>query len=209
MTATTIRPATVDDANALATTLDRAFFADRVSMWIFPNESDRRRLHPRFMRIFVDLALRTGIVETTVDLTAAALWLHIDPDHAASDEDSQHHRRMRESVGEPAASRFATLDALMANHHPVEEAHAYLAFLAVAPERQGQGLGGRLVGHRLERFDASATPAYLEASSPRNARLYRRLGFIPRTPTLDLPAGPSLYPMWRPHGALSQRPAPV
>ena len=30
----------------------------------------------------------------------------------------------------------------------------------------------------LRRCDAAGLPAYLEASSPRNARLYRRLGFV-------------------------------
>ena len=50
----------------------------------------------------------------------------------------------------------------------------YIAFLAVLPESQGKGLGSRLLAHLTSEADAKALWCYLEATSPRNARLYKR-----------------------------------
>ena len=47
----------------------------------------------------------------------------------------------------------------------------------VSPDRQGQGLGSALMRPTLDRCDEEGLPAYLEASSERNAALYERLGF--------------------------------
>jgi hypothetical protein len=48
----------------------------------------------------------------------------------------------------------------------------------------------------LERFDRDAMPAYLEATSEANKRLYLRHGFE-ETGEIKLPNGPSMWPMWR------------
>ncbi len=64
----------------------------------------------------------------------------------------------------------------MQSRHP-RQAHHYFAFIGVAPERQGAGLGTRLMAPTLRSCDAAGLPAYLEASSARNAVLYARLGF--------------------------------
>jgi GNAT superfamily N-acetyltransferase len=59
----------------------------------------------------------------------------------------------------------------------LREPHYYFAYIGVAPTAQGQGLGSKLMAPTLERCDAEGLPAYLEASSERNAVLYERLGF--------------------------------
>ena len=55
--------------------------------------------------------------------------------------------------------------------------HYYFACIGVGPPAQGKGLGSSLMGHTLRRCDQEGLPAYLEASSERNAALYQRLGF--------------------------------
>ncbi len=53
----------------------------------------------------------------------------------------------------------------------------------------------------LNRCDHDGTPAYLEATSPRNRQLYQRLGFHV-TSEIPLPDGPTMWRMWRdPAGA--------
>jgi RimJ/RimL family protein N-acetyltransferase len=47
----------------------------------------------------------------------------------------------------------------------------------VSPEAQGQGIGTELIRPTLDCCDEEGLPAYLEASSERNAALYARLGF--------------------------------
>jgi GNAT superfamily N-acetyltransferase len=71
-------------------------------------------------------------------------------------------------------------------HHP-REPHYYLPYIGVRPDAQGRGLGTALLRPVLERCDREGVPAYLEASCPDNARLYRRLGF--RTLELIRPLG--------------------
>lgn len=61
--------------------------------------------------------------------------------------------------------------------HP-RRPHHYLAYLGVTPAAQGLGVGTRLLESLVERCDRERLPAYLEASCPRNAELYRRMGFV-------------------------------
>jgi GNAT superfamily N-acetyltransferase len=55
--------------------------------------------------------------------------------------------------------------------------HYYLPFIGVVTAAQGHGVGGTLLAELGRRCDGEGLPAYLEASSPDNARLYRRHGF--------------------------------
>ncbi len=64
----------------------------------------------------------------------------------------------------------------MEYRHP-REPHYYFVDIGVAPHAQGRGLGSALMRPTLDRCDREGLPAYLEASSERNAALYERLGF--------------------------------
>jgi ribosomal protein S18 acetylase RimI-like enzyme len=55
--------------------------------------------------------------------------------------------------------------------------HWYLAFAAVEPELQGQGIGDALLRPVLQQADSDDVLCYLETPFPRTQALYRRLGF--------------------------------
>jgi ribosomal protein S18 acetylase RimI-like enzyme len=192
-----IRRASTEDAEALAEIMGAAFQDDPVSTWIFPDPDERRRLQPDFFGAFVNVVLAEGLALTTTDLAGLTLWLDVDPGEPEGDAE-QLHLHMRNVLGDESAARFRVLDEMMTRLHPHHAAHAYLPFIAVHPDKQGQGVGEQLLRARLDELDATGTHAYLEASGLRNAKLYQRLGFEHREPTLDLPDGPTLYPMWRP-----------
>jgi GNAT superfamily N-acetyltransferase len=191
-----VRRATPADAADLAAMMSEAFMADPVATWVFPETDMRRKLHPAFFRIFLDLAIDEGVALTTDDQAGVTLWYAFDPAHEPDDPEP-FRDLFREALGPYHAGRFLVLDDLMGGNHPHDAAHDYLGFAAVDPDRQGQGIGAALISHRLAELPADL-PAYVEASCERNARLYARHGFQHRTPTLDLPDGPSIYPMWRP-----------
>ncbi|MEU3185374.1 GNAT family N-acetyltransferase [Streptomyces sp. NPDC006923] len=192
-----IRRAGEEDREVLVRLLDEAFLHDPVSSWVFPDEEHRRRVHGRFLGMFVDVGLAEGRVDIMEDGTAMALWLQVPA--GAPEEEDDLPARMRE-VADPDNERAELIGRLMGAIHPHDRAHEYLLMIAVSPAHQGRGLGRALIEPVLERCDREGVPAYLEASSERSSRLYERLGFAFTGTTLDLPDGPSMWPMWREPG---------
>ena len=193
----TVRRADSGDAGAITHILATGFREDPPLAWILPEPGDRERLSPAFFKPFVDMVLTEGHAYIAQDLSGAALWLDVDV-HADATEDSGDFREQFISgLGSEYAKRFFVLDDLFSANHPGHASHAYLLFIGVVPERQGQGVGNSLLAAGLGEVDRSARPAYVEASTPRNAALYARHGFELMSEPLVLPDGPSLYPMWR------------
>jgi ribosomal protein S18 acetylase RimI-like enzyme len=55
--------------------------------------------------------------------------------------------------------------------------HWHVGPLGVAPDRQGRGIGSRLLASCCELIDADTASAYLETDSPDSVRLFERFGF--------------------------------
>nr|WP_239092221.1 GNAT family N-acetyltransferase [Streptomyces sp. SID14478] len=184
--------------------LDEAFMDDPVSGWVFPGEAYRRARHARLMGEFTDATLAEGYVDLTEDGSAAALWVEFpDAPHAEADappaeegEPEDVPAQVRAAV-DPDNERIEEIVRLMEDVHPADRAHAYLWMIGVRPGRQGEGLGTALMTPVLERCDREGLPAYLEASSVTSRALYERLGFVFTGTAVELPDGPSLWPMWR------------
>ena len=79
--------------------------------------------------------------------------------------------------------------------HP-EEPHWYLPLIGTDPTQQGNGFGSALLDHTLAICDQQNVPAYLEATSPRNIRLYQRHGFVVLG-TIQIGGSPPITPMLR------------
>ncbi|WP_446041475.1 GNAT family N-acetyltransferase [Streptomyces sp. SID1121] len=183
------------DADEVTAVLSAGFHQDPVSGWIFPDEADRVRLHPPFFRPFVELTLAEGAIWTTPDRAAVALWLPVD---VTAHGDGPDLRSLYEPLlGAYHAERIGAFDTRSSANHPTHTNHQYLPFVAVRPERLGEGLGTALLTDRLADLDRRGVPSYLEASNERSAKLYARLGYAHLDVTTDLPGGPTLYPMWR------------
>jgi GNAT superfamily N-acetyltransferase len=167
-----LRHATAEDVERLKTMLAEAFFEDPVLSWLMPNDRTRRAQLARYFGIELrHYTLPRGRVWTTTDLTGAALTLPPKAWRAPT----------RVTLLEGSAflthlPRAARLGAAMEWRH-LRGAHYYVRDVGVLPNMQGQGLGSALLRPTLERCDREGLPAYLEASSERNAALYERLGF--------------------------------
>ena len=181
-----------DAARALAL----AFQDDPVLSWCFPRADRRRRtLGAGFFLLLNRVWLPDGEAFTNADTAGAACWLPPGRWHLPA------RRRLGllpslVRIAGPRAPRFLRLVALIERKHPQAD-HWYLPALGVRPDRQGQGLGSKLMFPLLQRCDEQGLPAFLEASSPRNRALYERHGFEV-TEELTLPRnGPPLWLMWR------------
>jgi GNAT superfamily N-acetyltransferase len=188
-----IRQADGRDRDQVVRILDEAFHSDPVSSWVFPDEEHRRAVHGKFLGVFTDIALDGGRIDLLEDGTAVALWLSVP---AGAPEEDHTPALMRETA-DPDNERAELVGRLTGAVHPHDRAHAYLLMIGVSPARQGGGIGADLIAGVLEQCDRDGVPAYLEASSMRSRGLYERLGFTFMGRTVDLPDGPSMWPMWR------------
>jgi hypothetical protein len=181
------------DAEALSQVIAEAFGDLAPSRWLIPDPAARRRVFPGYFRLYVEHALASGLVHTTADRTAAALWLP-----AGTPPPDGYDERLAAVTG-PAASRFLAFDAALDRNRPAGIAHQHLAILAVRPYRQGRGTGTALLHARHAGLDRAGAPAYLEASSPRSRDLYLRHGYDlrPGGPFRLPGGGPPMWPMWR------------
>lgn len=195
MTVPTVRTAHRADIGPLSATLARAFDDDPVMRWFFPVESVRRQRLPRFMAALTRVgALPHDHVYTTDGWQGGALW---NPPGTWRTTLAGQLRLAPAMVGHLGARLPRALKAfsLIEKHHP-HAPHWYLLMLGTDPELQGRGIGSALMAPVLERCDREGTAAYLESSKESNIPFYKRHGFEV-TGQVDLPGGPSMWPMWR------------
>lgn len=192
-----VREAGVGELAQLSATLADAFTTDPILQWLIPGP--RRRV-ARLRRLFAleleHYVFPAGRVLTTDHFLGANLelppdrWKMTMPLSAAIGFVRVFGMRL------PKANRLQVF--LSRNH--LQEPHYYIRYVGVAASFQGQGLGAALLRPTLDRCDREGLPAYLEASSERNAALYERLGFV-HLGALRVPDGPRFWPMRRPPAA--------
>jgi GNAT superfamily N-acetyltransferase len=185
------------DIDVLSQVIAQAFFALPPSRWLIPDPAARREVFPSYFRIHVEHAVATGIVHTTPDRTAAALWLPIGADPPGPPPG--YGERLAAVTG-CWSGRFTSFDTALDRHHPAGAAHHHLAILAVCPGKQGQGTGTLLLRAHHTVLDRDGIPAYLEAATQRTRRFYQRHGYVlrPNGPIRLPDGGPLMWPMWRP-----------
>ncbi|MFG1934061.1 GNAT family N-acetyltransferase [Mycobacterium sp. NPDC048908] len=194
-----VRPLGRREIRAAAGVLGRAFYGDPVTMWMVPDNDARAKALPRgfatiarrhfLSRAGSEVASRAGV------LGAATLW---DPPGQREDSKLQKLSMLPGflwAFGRRTA-RMEQIVRLMEEHHP-DEPHWYLMLIGSDPTVRGAGFGQALMHSRLDRCDAEAAPAYLEASKPDLVPYYSRFGFEV-TGEIKLPdGGPSMFTMWR------------
>jgi ribosomal protein S18 acetylase RimI-like enzyme len=180
--------------------LTRAFDDDPVFRYLYPGPRRRRWSCHGFLRSIVRDALPFSEVWAAVDdggVVATAGWL---PEGAYP---PSRLRAVRKLVGawDSLLTPHTFRDGLRyltetENLHP-KGPHWYLAVIGVEPERQGEGLGGKLLDAVLDRLDTSGVPAYLETSTEGNVAWYRHHGFEVQHEVRPARAGPPMWTMWR------------
>ena len=182
------------DVPMLSWVLARAFHDDPVLAWMVPDPIERRARFPLLFAAYAEAYLDHEETYLAGDGPGAALWAPPGADPIPEHRQEWLDQRMSTILGDDA-DRAAELDALLDEHQPDEPCY-FLQLVGVVPEQRRRGIGARLLAPVLEACDATGTPAYLEATSPDNRRLYARHGFD-TVGQLTVPRGPTLWPMWR------------
>jgi GNAT superfamily N-acetyltransferase len=170
---------------AVTSVLASAFETDPLAAWLFPDPARRAAYQEGFYRSFLD---HPG-AETYLagNGTGAAIWLRLNAN------ESLHQ-------GGPTAGPLARLFAVgaaLAERHPIDQPHLYLAVMGVAAGSQGRGIGSAMLRRRLDTADRDGEAVYLEASSPGSRALYLRHGFADLGGPVRVEDAPLLFPMWR------------
>lgn len=197
-----VRDADPDDLIAVRDVLVEAFLHADIGNWLVPHLDTRHRILRGYFAMVADHAIEYGHVEIADDNSAVALWYTIAGGlrPAIGDYDA----RLKEITGK-FHGRFAELDRVMDEHHPGEDFHQHLAYLAVHPESQRAGRGRTLLAHHHAELDAAGTPAFVHAPGVRCRQLFVRHGYKPRLPYRIAPGEPQVYPLWRPPSEPSTR----
>jgi ribosomal protein S18 acetylase RimI-like enzyme len=179
------------DEASIIDVLVRAFSADPVAQWIWPDSQQYQMYFPSFVRAFGGKAFTHGSTYYVDGYAAAALWL---PPGVLPDEDMLSSIFQR-SVSEQSQKDVIAVFDQMAHYHP-SEPHWHLPLMGVDPLKQGKGFGSALMQHALIQCDLDNKLAYLESSNPRNISLYQRFGFE-LLDTIQAGISPPIFPMLR------------
>ncbi|WP_020578720.1 GNAT family N-acetyltransferase [Actinopolymorpha alba] len=196
-----------EDLTEVARVFSEASFDEAVFSWVIPDERFRRRRVETGLEqtaTWLGSVLTSGgeilaVGDQSRAIAGVSLWERLQgpPEPPSEEAAAQIAEFLKHSYGE-YAPRMAKVFELTAERHPYNEPHLYLQTIVVVPESRGLGLGGALIRNRLAEADAEAVPVYLESSTPRNRKLYERLGFVEIGDPIELPDdGPALTPMWR------------
>jgi GNAT superfamily N-acetyltransferase len=196
------RPATGAEIPAAVEVLARAFYADPVWGWAFPDPERRLGQHRAVWGLVAKAALSYESAWLTGDCAAVALWIPPGKPELRPEDEERLESLLVELLGDGAARVLETFERFEAAH-PTAEPHHYLSLLGTNPDQRGRGLGMGLLATTLERIDAEGAPAFLESSNPINTSRYEKLGFAVYG-EFELPdGGPSVTQMWRDPAARS------
>jgi GNAT superfamily N-acetyltransferase len=169
---------------------------------------DRQRVLAHAFALQVERVLHSGTGHVDhIGNMAYAVWQSIDADRVRRPMPT--YDMSLDSACGAAARRFQELDRRLALHRlalprPVRNRYEHLVVLAVRPTHRGQGLGGRLLRHRLDQCDEQGRPVLAPIATGAVSWL-GRFGFseLPDAQTSDpaLDSGPDdllISPLWRP-----------
>jgi len=187
-----VRAVRPDEIGHVADTLAEAFVDDPLFAWCVPDPVRRAVVLPSFFRLAVGAVAGRGEITVVADGGAAALWL--PPGTPAVPDDEAFGTAVGTLLGDDSERTFALM-ALLDEVHPTEP-HRFLWFIGARPAARGEGRGSALLRDVLVRSDAAGVPAYLDATSEANRRLYARHGFdvVGRRTIAD---SPPMWSMWR------------
>lgn len=171
-----------NDYTAAGEVLSCAFADDPLWLALLSDPQTRQaRLARMFSALVKTTAAAHGVVETTHQLEAVAVWLPPGKELGwwpMVRSGMPMARFVMALPGRDRRSMIAVLRQLdQRRKELMPEPHWYLQAIGVEPEHQGTGFGSALVRAGISRADRDKTPIYLETETEANVAYYEHLGF--------------------------------
>ena len=170
------------DEAAVTEVLSEAFYDYPVMRYVLKDAGER---HAEQLREWVGYLTTSRLQRACIVLgveeggrLVAASNINPPEQSEVSEALKARHRRMVETIGEPAIARIERF-AEACRPFEIDEPHHYVGMLGVLPSHQGRGLGRLLLDEvqRLSREHEASTGVLLTTEDPGNVRLYEHLGF--------------------------------
>ncbi len=190
------RPGTAGDRAWVVETCTRAFRADPIVRWLFPDDARWPQRAALFFGFLVDIRLAGGRMDVAADRSAAALWTPPGGNRLGADWVGERWAAVAERLDVVELARVDLFESIMADAHPAAP-HWYLGVLVTRPGAQGRGRASALLADGLAVADADGLPCALETGTAPNVAFYARRGFEVRAER-SLPGGPEVWLMARP-----------
>ncbi|WP_280254122.1 GNAT family N-acetyltransferase [Nocardia abscessus] len=193
------RQAGAEDRDALIEAFGIASADEVVTTWVLEGQPEGG-LRTAFVPGLVDRALRDDeiwVAGAGAEIWSMSIWQHVTSVERFAAEAAETRTMAQQAPDVRVLQRLRIVTELLAREHPREFPHRYLQVIVTVPEHRGKGAGAAILADRLKAASETGVPAFLEASTERSARLYRRCGFAATGTTHTLPEnGPTLIPMW-------------
>lgn len=194
-----IRAAGPRDVRSAAAVFARAFTADPLYVWIFPDERTRSRRLPRLFAAQLRAAWRgrdeIDVMVAGDRILGCAVWSPPGAVRPSAGQQLTVLTAFPPILGRRLPVALGSFNAI-GRARPAEP-HRYLSTIGVDPSAQRTGVAKALLRPRLARCDEDRVPVALVTGEESNVGYYESLGFDV-TGQVELPSGgPAQWTMWR------------
>ena len=168
----------MDDLDAAAGVLARAFQDDPYISWVEPDPIRRARMTPSLFRCVLEHGRRRGRVLVEAG-RGSAHWFSPEKVELRAIDDLQC-GYVRLFLAHPLSVRRLLIHEAQAGArvHPfLTPGAAYLHTIGIEPSCKGQGVGSRLLRSALDQLGKAFDRCVLRTEQPKNVAFYQRNGF--------------------------------
>jgi ribosomal protein S18 acetylase RimI-like enzyme len=171
---------TTQDTDWAAKILEQAFFTDPLLNFIYGDKINKPGKLNWFFRGTFRLAALYGACFSTAEKDGVLMML--PPDQTKMTLGKMYKSGIWAApfkMGWTSFSRLMTFMDFAEKEHKAATSsdHYYIMTVGVLPERQGIGVGKKLMTKALEIVDANKMPCFLETQNKNNVPIYQRFGF--------------------------------
>ncbi|MGI8422197.1 MAG: GNAT family N-acetyltransferase [Gaiellaceae bacterium] len=182
---------------AVGEMLARPYHRDEQMTYVEPDAARRERRAPWFFTAILRYSLGGGTVLAADGLAGVAILLPpggTRPSLRRMTAAGLYQMPLR--LGPAASRRLGVFASVSRDLRTLAEPYWYIGGIGVEPARQGEGIGGALMGELLARVDAESGVCSLDTANERNVGWYEGLGFRVAD-RAQVPAGPTIWSMTR------------